>query len=181
MIAPMAWTDRVFTFDQPVGAFPALLERLRGTPVRAEELIAGVPEETLAARLNGKWSAKEHLGHLVDLQALDDRRLREFLDRAEVLSPADMGNRKTENSNHRSTPIAEILRRLRAGRCELASRLEALTAEEVAITALHPRLERPMRLLDWVYFISEHDDHHLAKARQVIMDMPNIVAKGSTP
>jgi hypothetical protein len=30
-------------------------------------------------------------------------------------------------------------------------------------TALHPRLGTPMRLLDHVLFIAEHDDHHLAR------------------
>jgi hypothetical protein len=30
-------------------------------------------------------------------------------------------------------------------------------------TALHPRLNVPMRVLDWAYFIAEHDDHHLAQ------------------
>ena len=48
-------------------AFPALLERLGGTPARAEELVAGVLEETLAVRPNGKWAAKDHLGHPKDL------------------------------------------------------------------------------------------------------------------
>lgn len=26
-----------------------------------------------------------------------------------------------------------------------------------------------MRVLDWVYFAAEHDDHHLAKARRAIL------------
>jgi len=56
MIVPIAWIERKFAFDQPVGVFPALLERLRGTPVRAVELVAEVPEATLATRRNGKWA-----------------------------------------------------------------------------------------------------------------------------
>jgi transcriptional regulator GlxA family with amidase domain len=58
---------------------------------------------------------KEHLGHLVDLQLLDEQRSREFLARAPVLSPADSQNRATENANHRQVPIADILRRLQTG------------------------------------------------------------------
>jgi hypothetical protein len=169
MIKPVAWMDREFIFDQPVSLFPALLERLRGTPARATELVAGLSEDMLATRVNGKWSVKEHLGHLIDLHSLDQKRFREFLERAQVLSPADLGNRVTENANHRQVPMADILRRLRAGRHELVRKLEALTEEEVAITALHPRLQKPMRLLDWAYFVAEHDDHHLARARQVIL------------
>ena len=169
MIEIRPWLKHEFSFDQPIAAFPALLERLRGTPARAKELVAGVLDEVLATRPNGKWSAKEHLGHLVDLQPLDEQRLHEFLTRAPVLSPADMSNRATEQGNHRQTPCARILGRLRIGREELVVKLDALTAEEVGISAVHPRLQKPMRMLDWVYFVAEHDDHHLAKARRAIV------------
>jgi len=30
-------------------------------------------------------------------------------------------------------------------------------------TLLHPRLQQPLRLVDHLYFVAEHDDHHLAK------------------
>ena len=169
MIEIREWVKREFSFDQPIDVFPALLERLRGTPARAKELIGGFSEEMLATRTNGKWSAKDHLGHLVDLQPLDERRLHEFLARTPVLSPPDMSNHATEHGNHRQTPVARILRQLCAGREELVRELEALTAEEAGISAVHPRLQRPMRVLDWVYFVAEHDDHHLAKARRAIL------------
>lgn len=157
--------ERQFSFDQPLGVFPALLERLRGTPARAAELTLGFTDQGLANRIGKAWSAKEHLAHLNDLQPLDDQRLREFLDHVPVLSAADVTNRTTESANHRDTPISEILRRLRAGRSELVARLEALTPDELAIRSVHPRLRQPMRVLDWLYFVAEHDDHHLAKAR----------------
>jgi DinB superfamily len=169
MIEIRPWMKREFSFDQPIDVFPALLERLRGTPARARELIAGVSDDVLAKRPNGKWSAKDHLGHLVDLQPLDEQRLHEFLARTRVLSPADISNRATEQGNHRQTPCAHILGRLRIGREELVVKLDALTAEEIAISAVHPRLQKPMRVLDWVYFVAEHDDHHLAKARRAIL------------
>lgn len=169
MIEIRPWTKREFSFDQPIDVFPALLERLRGTPARAKELIAGVSEEVLGTRLHGKWSVKEHLGHLVDLQRLDEQRLHEFLARTPVLSPADISNRATELGNHRQTSVAEILAQLRAGREALARKLDALTKEEIGISAVHPRLQKPMRVMDWVYFVAEHDDHHLAKARRAIL------------
>jgi hypothetical protein len=169
MIKIRPWMKREFCFDQPIDVFPALLERLRGTPVRAGELVAGVSDDVLAKRPNGKWSAKDHLGHLVDLQPLDEQRLHEFLARTPALSAADISNRATEQGNHRQTPVAHILGRLRIGREKLVAELDALTAEEIAISAAHPRLQKPMRVLDWVYFVAEHDDHHLAKARRAIL------------
>lgn len=180
MIEPLPWMKREFTFDLPVGVFPALLERLRGTPARAKQLIVGISEEMLAARPNGKWSAKEHLGHLVDLRALDEQRLQEFLGRANVLSAADTSNRATEHGNHRQTSVVEILGQLRAAREDLVRKLEALTEEEVGISALHGRLQKPMRLIDWVYFVAEHDDHHFAAARRAILSVRKTNTYGHT-
>jgi uncharacterized damage-inducible protein DinB len=168
MITQTAWLDRKFVFDLPIGTFPMLLERLRGTPPRAKELITGLPDEMLATRVNDKWSVKEHLGHLVDLEPLDVRRLSEFLNHAEILSAADIENHATESADHRRVPMMEIIRRLTVGREELVRRLELLTEEQVVIVAIHPRLQKPMRLMDWVYFVAEHDDHHLAQARRAI-------------
>jgi hypothetical protein len=169
MIKPVAWTARRFNFDLPLGSFPAVLVRLRGTPARATELVSGIPEELLNTRLNGKWSIKEHLGHLVDLHELDERRLSEYLAGATVLSAADMTNSMTEAANHNQVPIAVILERLRRHRLEWVSKLERLSEEEVARTALHPRLRQPMRVLDWAYFVAEHDDHHLVRVRQAVL------------
>jgi hypothetical protein len=42
------------------------------------------------------------------------------------------------------------------------ARLDALTLADAERTAHHPRLDRPMRLVDMCYFAAQHDDHHLA-------------------
>lgn len=168
MIAPGPWVGRTFAFDLPVTSFPMVLERLRGTPARAAALVSGVPEAALAVRPNGAWSAKDHIGHLTDLGELDDRRVAEFLARTPVLSAADMGNRRTWEAGHAERPIGALLDDLRVHREALVRRLDALTAEQVALTAEHPRLKRPLRLVDWAFFVAEHDDHHLAHARRAL-------------
>lgn len=168
MITPMRWFDRSFTFDLPLGAFPAVIERLRGTPARAAELVAGVPAQVLTRRTNGKWSVQEHIAHLSDLGVLDDKRLGDFLAGASDLSPADLENRATESADHNRQPIAAVLERLRTGRADLVRRMDALTENEVLRTAIHPRLKHPMRLMDWAIFVAEHDDHHLAHVHQAL-------------
>ena len=173
MIEQLGWLDRNFAFDQQVGVFPVLLERLRGTVARAKDIVLNVPEEMLAERVANRWSVKEHIGHLIDLERLNHQRLHEFLSRVGILSPADMENRHTEKGGHRSIPIANTTARLASGRAPFIKRLEALTENEVAIVAVHPRLQKPIRLLDWVYFLAEHDDHHLALARGVLTKLKN--------
>ena len=168
MIRPALWTARSFTFDRPLDTFAEILERLRGTPARASELTQGYSENALASQVEGKWSAKQNLAHLTDLAPLEERRLQEFLAGATKLSAADMNNRATEVADHNRTPIATILADMRRQRQHWIGKLEVLSETDIAGTAIHPRLQQPMRMVDWVYFIAEHDDHHLAAARYAL-------------
>lgn len=36
----MKWFDRKFTFDLPASMYPNVVERLRGTPARLEDIVA---------------------------------------------------------------------------------------------------------------------------------------------
>jgi hypothetical protein len=105
---------------------------------------------------------------LSDLHALDMQRIDEFLAGAEVLSAADMANRRTEEGNHGATSIASLLQALHEQRRRLTLRLETLTGAEIGATAVHPRLGVKVRLIDWAQFVADHDDHHLAGARMVL-------------
>jgi uncharacterized damage-inducible protein DinB len=165
MLPLVPWVERRWSFDLPLGALPALIERLVGTPVRAMALVTGLPETILQVRPSRGWSVKEHLGHLNDLSELDMRRLDEFLSGAAVLSAADPSNQRTEEGNHRETPIANLLTALREHRERLTLRLEKLTESEVSARAVHPRLGVPLRVIDWAQLVADHDDHHLAAAR----------------
>jgi hypothetical protein len=179
MVRLVPWVDRQWSFNLPVGVFPAMLERLRGTPARAAELVAGVPAASLAARPMGKWSVKDHLGHLSDLHALDIRRVEEFLSGATVLTAHDMSNRATAEGGYRVIPVEQLLDAFRRERHALILLLENLTEAEVAATALHPRLGIAMRLVDWAQFAAEHDDHHLASARNALRYLRSVDARPS--
>ncbi|MGH7481176.1 MAG: DinB family protein [Longimicrobiales bacterium] len=164
-VRQIPWTQRSFSFDFPAGVFPGIVERLRGTPARIGFLVDGVPDATLARRHDGGWSVKRHIGHLDDLDALDRVRLDEFLKGARVLTAADMGNRRTEEADHDARPVGELLATFATNRLALVARLETLTGQDVVRRAEHPRLNLPMRLVDWAFFVAEHDDHHLARMR----------------
>jgi hypothetical protein len=164
----MAWTERKFNFDFPVGVFPGILERLRGTPARISELVQGVPHNMLTRRANDRWSVNEHLGHLIDLDDLDHVRLNEYLAHAPHLSAADMSNQRTYEAGYNDVVTSTLIDYFRARRRDLVQRLEGLSDDDIARTALHPRLKVHMRLVDWVYFVAEHDDHHLARIRELI-------------
>ena len=183
MIAPPVWTSRAWKLDLPGHLFAPVLERLRGTPGRAEELVRSLPAGILAVRRDGAWSVLEHLGHLVDLAGLDDTRVSEFVARADFLSAADMTNSATERAQHNSAPVSDILQRLRTSRLALVQRLETFTDATIEHRSLHPRLKQPMSVVDWMFFVAEHDDHHLAHARYTAVELirrgPSSPAAGS--
>ncbi len=163
----VAWTERTFDFDFPVGLYREFLERLRGTPARVEELIRSVPEDRLTARPDQGWSIQQNVGHLVDLEELFAGRLDDYDASIDMLRPADMTNRKTHQADHNDKSLESILSAFREARAELVRRLESLDPARFGQTALHPRLNQPMRIVDMMYFQAEHDDYHLARISEL--------------
>lgn len=162
MVEQTRWIDRKFNFDFPLGVFPCILERLRFTPLRIKQLTSEIDNKVLSHEPNGKWSIKEHVGHLATVEQLWEKRVTQFLDREKELVAADMSNQKTVDANFNYWEIQKLVERFSTVRKNFIDRLEPLTETEVGLTALHPRLNKPMRLIDLVYFVAEHDDNELA-------------------
>jgi hypothetical protein len=162
------WTERKFNFDFQVELFPEMIERMRGTPARLADRLQPLAPEILT-RLDGqRWSIQENAGHLLDLEPLTIGRLQEYEAGATVLRAADMTNRKTYEGNHNDQPLAQILSDFRRERGEIVARLEGYYPEMFARTALHPRLNVTMRLVDMIFFQAEHDDFHLTRISELI-------------
>jgi hypothetical protein len=156
------WFERRFTFDLPVTAAPGLLERLRGTPARLEERLREIPAPLLAVRHGEHWSIQENAGHLGDLEPLWLARVEDFYKGTTILSAADLQNRRTHEADHNARRLGVLLAAFRVDRARLVARLEKASGSDWLLSALHPRLQTPMRMLDHAYFVAEHDDHHLA-------------------
>jgi uncharacterized damage-inducible protein DinB len=156
------WFQRKFEFTFPVELHPNLCARLRGTPARLEEVVRGVVRELLVRKPAEKWSAQEHVGHLLDLEPLWLARIDDYFTEASTLTAADLSNQKTHDAQHNRRPIDEILAEFRSARLRLVSRVEKIDPAIFTRAILHPRLKTPMRLVDHLYFAAEHDDHHLA-------------------
>jgi uncharacterized damage-inducible protein DinB len=162
------WFERKFEFSFPVEVYPNLCARLRGTPARLEEALRGLAPETLTRKAQEKWSAQEHAGHLLDLEALWLARVGDYLAASEQLTATDLRNRKTDEADYNARPLEQILPEFRAARERLLRRVEELDASLFARSIPHPRLKTPMRLVDHLYFVAEHDDHHLARIWELI-------------
>lgn len=160
-MAPRRWFDRKFELGLAPDAAPALIERLRATPERLALAVSDLSPEVLTRRLDGKWSIQENAGHLLDLESLWDQRLDEYDHGVPTLHPADLENRKTHEAAHNERPISDILSEFSAARGAIIDKLSGMTPAQLARTALHPRLQQPMSVVDLCLFVAEHDDHHL--------------------
>ena len=162
------WTERRFNFGFPADIFPEVLERVRGTPARVEEIVRGIPPEILTKRDGDTWSIQETIGHLSVVESLFTGRLDDYDAGLDTLRPADMTNRESHQANYNARPIEDVLVEFRSVRAATVTRVESLKPEDFARVAMHPRLQKPMRVTDMLFFEAEHDDYHLARIRTLM-------------
>lgn len=168
MIEQTPWFERKFDFNFPVGLFPVIVERLRGTAPRIENIVSNTSEGQLSQKIMDAWSVKEQVGHLYDLEQLWYGRIEDFLAGEKTLRAADLSNTKTHDANHNKKSLHELLTMFSQARNRLVEKVENFDEATASLTALHPRLQTAMRLIDSLFFVAEHDDHHLAKIRALL-------------
>lgn len=161
MVAQTLWLKRSWTFNFDTGMFPIIYSRLDGAIPRLQQLFYNVDETRTGGSQNG-WSAKEHTGHLCDLEELWWKRWKDYKNRKDVLTAADITNRRTTEANHNSKNIGDLISRFTKERKRILDAVYNCDEEMLNRTSLHPRLKTPMRLVDYLFFVAEHDDHHLA-------------------
>lgn len=155
------WVERSFNFNFSSGLFPIIFSRLEGSLFRLFNIMANADDQQCSQSERG-WSVKQHLGHLTDLEELWWQRLDDFMQNKQVLTAADMTNRRTEEAPHNQTSLSTLLADFTRERQRMLETIYGYDEEVLLRTALHPRLNIPMRLIDSLYFVAEHDDHHIA-------------------
>jgi hypothetical protein len=172
MSASRRWFDRKFELGLRAEEAPALFERLRGTADRLDAVARELPTVLLGYCPEGRWSIKENIGHLTDLEAVWEQRLDDFDRGAAVLAAADLDNRKTHDAAHNARPVYELLREFRSARERILARLAVMDGTALARVGKHPRLQQDMSVVDLCYFVAEHDDHHLRTIEDIAQTLP---------
>ncbi len=162
------WIHRTFHFGIPPGWMPNILERLLSTELRIKNLTQNLSEEDAIISFKNKWSIKEHIGHLTDLEDLHIGRVNDFVLRKPILRAADMSNTKTQKANHNEKKLPELIENFQLARNNFIFHLTQLDEISQGITSNHPRLKQQMRPVDLAFFTAEHDDHHLASIRELL-------------
>ncbi len=168
MIARTPWLERRFETGIPLEMFANLLERLRGTPARVEDRIRTIGLETLTASHDGKWSVLENVGHLLQVEALWAARLDDFEAGRSELTAARFESWRVGEAQFNQRAARDLCSGFRVARIHLVTRLERLDDNVLRAVARHPRLDQPMRVVDLMLFIAEHDDHHLVTMTQLL-------------
>ncbi len=163
MLRLKPWLERDFEFSTPGWMFPHIVERVRGGPSRLDEALRNLPDAKLTERLENAWSIQEEAGHLLDIEPLMSVRLDQLIQGASVLQAWDGTNEATWNANHNARQLRDILAAFRSNRRMLVDRLDEIPEELVERSAFHPRLQKPMRIIDLASFVADHDDYHLAR------------------
>jgi hypothetical protein len=158
------WFERRFTFGLPGGMLPFYIERLEGSLARIEKKVAGISDEILSIKLDGKWSVKQNIGHLGEVDEIALKRIDEMKQGAPVMSPAVFEPRQDYNARS----ISEVIGYFRKNRLANLSKYAGLSETDLGKTSLHPRLKVPMTPVDLAWFDAEHDDHHLVRITEIL-------------
>ncbi len=164
------WFERQFPQQTPE-SFAGLLERLHGTPTRLENQILSIANQHLIIQLAGRWSIQENIGHLLDLEPLWNGRIQDILSGSVKLRATDLTNAATTTANHNAKVVRVLLEDFRIARTALVNILEPISQENLGRTALHPRLNTPMSIVDKMFFVAEHDDYHIATIRAILQTL----------
>lgn len=168
MLEQTPWFERKFSSITDNGLLPNILERLEGSALRISQKTQSANKSDLEKRINNRWSVKEEIGHLLDLEPLWFGRIQDIINGEQELRHADLNNTKTKEANHNAKMLEALITDFEQHRKQLVSLLRTVTSANLNHSALHPRLKTPMRIIDLCFFVAEHDDHHLARMTSVL-------------
>ena len=161
MVLQTPWFQRSFNFDFPVTIFPVIFSRLEGALFRLNAILQNADDEWCSYNENG-WSVKEHLGHLSDLEDLWWKRLMDFRENKTILTTADLNNTKTKEAEHNHKTLDHLMQAFIIERQKMLETVYDFDSVMLSRISVHPRLNQSMRLIDSLFFVAEHDDHHIA-------------------
>lgn len=161
MVKREAWFDHKFNLGINQGWTQNIMTRIKDCEIRISHHCASITDKKLSIRSGSKWSIKEHIGHLIDLEQLWINRFLQFEKLYPELVAADLSNKKTEDANHNNNSLEELLKEFRVERQELIDTFNGLSEKAHNHSSYHPRLGVKLQPVDLLFFIAEHDNHHI--------------------
>lgn len=159
MKTEVPWFERNLDFGKPKQILPYYLERLEGTIARIEKKLRSAPDDLLSEQHNGKWSVKQNVGHLAEVDEIANIRIDEIISGISPMTPAVFELRH----NYNEMSVEQLIEHFTIRRKSNLKKYSELTERDLDKKSLHPRLKVLMTPVDLAWFDAEHDDHHLVK------------------
>jgi hypothetical protein len=161
------WLTRKFPVGLPENMLLFYLERLNGTMARIESKVNKIPDHFLSEKLDNKWSVKENIAHLAEVDNVSLRRIDEMIKGISPLSSAVVPLAQDYNKQ----TVESVIKFFGESRTAKLKKLETLSSEELKQASLHPRLKVMMTPIDLAFFSAEHDDHHLVRINEILLTL----------
>ena len=129
-----------------------------------EQKVEGMSDQKLSEKKDGKWSVKQNIGHLAEVDEIALKRIDEMLSGKPVLSPAVFEPKQDYNKMQ----VDDVINFFKKSREANLKVYNSLSDTDLAKTSLHPRLKIMMNPVDLAMFDAEHDDHHLVTINQIL-------------
>jgi hypothetical protein len=149
------------------------LAALSDTPQELRDLVAALEQSKLldAPRAPGKWSPRQILAHLADVETLQNVRMLGVLAAPETPMLAFDADAWAASGQYEQRDAAQSLAVFCALRERNLELWKALTPTQLQTTALHPK-RGAFALQDWLAFVVMHDAGHVAQLRQSLESKP---------
>lgn len=172
------WQDRS---ESPYEAYPPtppdsrarqlMFDSLRNLPRRVRELVTTVPRERLGQRPQpDRWSVKEQILHLIEVDEMMMRRVRLVLNEDRPNLPnwdEEVENRRVFESGARDAHLEVLLRRLTDGRAALIARVESEPESALGRAGVHELLGE-VTIYQLLRHVASHDDRHVRSLRALL-------------
>lgn len=168
------WFDRQFSFNHTPDEYPEIMARLKAAPTLLVKAVGTTSEDKLVRQIDGKWSIKEHIGHLSILEPLWRQRILDLQVCKKQLSPADLENTVTSAAGFNDYLVFDLIAMFEEQRSKTLSLLANTDIVSITAKSQHPRMLRSLSLADHLHFVAEHDDHHINHIRTSTNEHPKL-------
>ena len=153
------------------------IARLGSTAAALRALLDGMPTELVERPLDGEWSARDVVAHVVSVEPLVLRARIEGMLAAPGGPVANVDEDETlERSGLRELPVEELLDRFEVGRAESMALIEQLSESDLAQSGDH-EVAGPITVANMVNHFAFHDAAHIEQIVRMLA-VPAEAARG---
>ena len=149
-----------------------IVDALRALPSQIEELVQGLPEDSLRWRPSPReWSIKEVCCHLRDFSEIGGERVRLMLSEDDPFLASPDQEALARERDYQSESMPLVLTALRAFSGGLAYLLENLGEEEWQRRGRHEE-RGPMSIAQYAQLLADHGREHLEQIKALRGQLP---------